>query len=138
MSASFYAGPERREFIRLDYVSPMGLKVCSIETISKLLSGYTSDISQAGLLCSVKEKVSQDDILWLSFDRSTLEFCRELEKRVLVYQNGVIGKVVRVELKDDNYNVGVRFITVEEKNSTHIYPKIHFLLKGLEEDKWKS
>ncbi|MFH0762305.1 MAG: PilZ domain-containing protein [Candidatus Omnitrophota bacterium] len=129
MAASFYGGPERREFTRLDYVRPLGVKICKAETISKMLSGYTSDISRAGLLCNVREKVGNDDILWLSFDRSTLEFCQELEKRILVYQSGVIGKVVRVQPQGDSYNVGVRFLTIEEKNSTHIYPKIHFLLK---------
>lgn len=130
MAASFYSGSERREFARLDYVTPLGFKVCKQETISKLLNGYTSDISQAGLLCNVREKVNQDDILWLSFDRSTLDFCQALEKRALIYQSGIIGKVVRVEPMDDSYYVGIRFITIEEKNSTHIYPKVHFLLNG--------
>ena len=127
-----YSGMERREFVRLDYSVPLEIKICKKETISKLLSGYTSDISKAGLLCNIKEKVSQDDILWLSFDRSTLDFCHELEKRVLIYQSGVIGKVARVECKGGAYTIGVKFITREEKNSTFIYPKVHFLLKGLE------
>lgn len=123
-----YAGPERREFVRLDYASPLDYKVCKKETISKLLEGYTADVSAAGLLCNIKDKVEKEDILWLSFDRNTLNICEELEKRALIYQNGVIGKVARVEPKgEDNYDVGVRFITREEKNLTHIYPKIHFL-----------
>jgi len=123
-----YAGPERREFVRLDYGSPLDYKVCKKETISKLLEGYTADVSEAGLLCNIKNRVDQEDILWLSFDRNTLSICEELEKRALIYQNGVIGKVVRVEPKGgENYDVGVRFITREEKNLTHIYPKVHFL-----------
>ncbi|MCM8795615.1 MAG: PilZ domain-containing protein [Candidatus Omnitrophica bacterium] len=131
-----YQGPERRQFIRLDYVSPLNYKVCKKETISKLLEGYTTNISQAGLLCSIKDRVSKNDILWLSFDRSTLEICQELEKRSLIYQNGVIGKVVRVERKKNNtYAVGVQFITREEKNLTHIYPKIYFLEKKLQDEK---
>ncbi len=130
-----YNGIERREFVRLDYTSPLSIKICKQETIAKLLSGYTSDISQAGLLCNIKEKVNQDDILWLCFDRSTLDFCQELEKKVLIYQNGIIGKVARVEPKEGSYDIGVRFITREEKNSTYIYPKIYFLFKGLEIEK---
>ena len=130
--ADQFAGTERREFVRLEYSVPVGFKVCKKETISKLLSGYTSDISQAGLLCRVKEKVNKDDILWLCFDRSTLEFCQELEKRVLIYQNGIIGKVARIEPKDDTFDIGVKFITREESNSTFIYPKVHFLFKELE------
>lgn len=129
-----YSGPERREFVRLDYVTPLDFKVCKKETIFNLLTGYTSDISQAGLLCKIKEKVNINDILWLSFNRATLSICEELEKRILIYQNGIIGKVVWIECKNhDNYVVGVKFITREEKNLTHIYPKIHFIEKKLGE-----
>jgi hypothetical protein len=121
-------GTDRRNFLRLDYITPLACKVCKKETVEKLLTGYTSDVSQAGLLCNVKEKVNTDDILWLSFDRATLNICADLEKRALIYQNGIIGKVVRVESKEDGlYDLGIQFITREEENLTQIYPKIHFL-----------
>ena len=127
-----YTGPERRQFIRLDYITPLGCKVCKKKTITNLLSGYTSDISQSGLRCSIKEKVKKGDILWLSFDRATLSICEDLEKRVLVYQNGIIGKVVRIDPKPkDNFEVGIQFVTREEKKLTNIYPKMHFLEKDL-------
>jgi hypothetical protein len=125
-----YKGPERREFLRLDYMTPLAYKICKKETISLLLEGYTANVSEAGLLCNVKEKIKKDEIVWLSFDRATLSICEDLEKRALIYQNGIIGKVVRVESKDsDSFNVGVQFITREEKNLTHIYPKFYFIDK---------
>lgn len=125
----FYKGSERRQFIRLDYVKPLAYKICNKEIISKLLEGYTSNISEAGLLCNIKEKVQKDDILWLSFDRDTLGICEELEKRSIIYQNGIISKVIRVEQKEDNtYNIGVHFITREEKDSLSSYIKAHFML----------
>ena len=125
-----YKGPERRQFVRLDYVTPLAYKVCKKQTVSKILQGYTSDISQAGLLCNIKDKVKKDDILWLSFDKDMLNICSGLDKRSLIYQNGIIGKVIRTEHKiDGTYNVGIQFITREEKNLTHIYPKIYFLEK---------
>ena len=124
---SAYKGPERRQFVRLDFVTPIAYKVCKEETIRKILQGYSSDISQTGILCNIKDRVHKDDILWLSFDRSLLIICKDLEKNSLIYQNGVIGKVMRIEHQPDNtYNVGIRFITREEENLTHIYPKIHF------------
>lgn len=128
-----YQGHERRQFVRLDYTTPLNYKVCKKKTVAKLLKGYIADISQAGIFCRIKEKVKKKDILWLSFDRPTLTICEDLERRSLIYQNGIIGKVVRIEPKSKNtYNVGLQFITREEKNLTHIYPKVHFLknIKG--------
>ncbi len=118
---------ERREFVRIEYDSPLSFKVCKSETIKKILQGYISNISQSGILCSIREKVSENDILWLSFDRQALNICSELEKRALIYQNGVIGKVVRVEATGGGmYDLGIRFVTREEESSTHIYPPIKF------------
>ncbi len=128
-----YKGRERRDFMRLDYRTPLAYKVCREETIEKLLQGYTADISQSGLLCNIKDRVNKDDIIWLSFDRGTLDLFEEIERRSLIYQNGIIGRVVRIEQRnDDTYNVGVQFITREEKNLTNIYPRFHFIEKQFE------
>ena len=136
MKENVYKGPERRQFLRLDYVAPLACKVCKKQTVSKLLQGYTANISQAGLLCNIKERVKKNDILWVSFDRTTLNICADLEKRSLVYQNGIIGKVVRAKHKSDgSCNVGIQFITREEKNLTNIYPQIYFLEKKHKDEK---
>jgi hypothetical protein len=125
---------ERRSFTRLEYSVPLGFKICNKETISKLCAGYSVNISQSGISCSICEKVNPDDILWLSFDRATLDFCRDLEERVLIYQNGIIGNVTRVEPEEPgSYNIGIRFITREEKNLGNIYPQTYFFKKGFEE-----
>lgn len=113
---------ERREFIRLDYAEPLAFKICNKETISRLLEGYTSNISEAGMLCNIQKPVCPDDILWLSFDRGILSICEELEKRVLIYQNGIIGKVVRIEAKGfDNFDVGIKFLTRGERDWKNVY-----------------
>lgn len=122
-----YTGTERRQFLRLIHTVPLAYKVCKKATVSRLLKGYTSNISQSGLLCSIKEKVKKGDIIWLAFERETLSFCESLEKKVLIYQNGILGKVVRVKRKNNTCDVGIQFITREEKNLTYIYPKIHFV-----------
>jgi hypothetical protein len=117
-----YNGVEHREFERLDHRSPLAYKICNQDTIGKLLQGYTADISRSGLLCNIKDRVSQNDILWLSFDKPTLNIFEEMEKRSLIYQKGIIGKVVRIEEKTDStFDVGVQFITREEKNPINIY-----------------
>lgn len=123
-----YEGTERRNFIRLDYKAPITYKICKEETINRLMEGYTADISQSGLLCNLGNKVNKDDILWLSFDKGTLSIFEEIERRSLIYQNGIIGKVVRIEEKSDStYDVGIQFVTREEKNLSNIYPGFQFM-----------
>jgi hypothetical protein len=123
-----YHGPERREFARLPYSHPLAYKVCKQETLSKLLEGYTVNVSQAGLLCNIKDKVNLDDILWLSFDKSVLVICVEMERKSLIYQNGVLGKVVRVDPgENQSYDIGVKFITRVEKDAKRIESRISSL-----------
>jgi hypothetical protein len=112
-----YDAKERRDFLRIDFATPLACKICKRETLDKLLNGYTSNISQSGLLCNIRERVSENDILWLSFDRSVLNICEELEKRAFIYQSGIVGKVVRiVPVNDGSFDLGVKFVTREEKN----------------------
>jgi len=135
MKQNKYSGVERREFVRIDCVAPLAFKVCKEETIAKLLEGYTSNVSPAGALCKIKEKVNIGDILWLCLERSALNLCSEIERRSLIYQNGIIGKVVRIEVKNHNeIFVGVQFLTREEKNLTHIYPKFYFTQQELKNE----
>ena len=125
-----YTGPERRQFVRLKFTRPLAFKVCKKKTLSRLLRGYTHNVSQSGLLCNMKDKVTKGATLWLSFDRNTLDICERLEKQALIYQSGIIGKVVRVIHKPNgSCDVGIQFLTRKEKNFTNIYPKIHFVVK---------
>lgn len=128
-----YTDKERRGFVRLSYSVPLDFKVCKRKTISRLLEGYTSDISQSGVLCNIKDKVKKGDIIWLCFDRATLNICAELEKRAFIYQGGIVGRVARVGSKGNKtYDVGIQFIARKEDNLTHIYPKAHFIKQELE------
>jgi hypothetical protein len=122
---SDYSGSEKREFARLPFSKPLAYKVCKKETLSKLLEGYTVNVSTAGLLCTLKDKVNLEDILWLSFDKSILVICSEMEKKSLIYQNGVIGKVVRInQIENQDYDVGVKFITRVEKDALEVRSRI--------------
>ena len=47
----------------------------------------------------------------------TLDICKEIEEKVLIIKDGIVGKVVRLEeskTENDTYNVGVAFL---EKNN---------------------
>jgi len=46
-------------------------------------------------------------------------YVKNSKKRVFIYQNGIIGKVARVEPKElGNFDVGLKFITREEPGFT--------------------
>jgi len=123
-----FDGIERRQFVRFDFVNPLAFKVCKKKTVTQLLDGYTSNVSRGGLRCNIKQCIPKNSILWLSFDRGLLEVCRNIENKCLIYQNGILGKVVWSKKRVNSaYDIGVRFITREEKNLTHIYPKIYFM-----------
>jgi c-di-GMP-binding flagellar brake protein YcgR len=107
---------ERREFIRLSYKSPLMYKVCKRTTLSKLLEGYTHNISQSGLMCTLKESVPKNSTLWLKLDSGALNLCSELERRCVILQQGILGKIAWLKKnKDKSVDIGVRFLTREEK-----------------------
>jgi len=113
---SEFKGDERRQFLRLPYKTPLPYKVCKKETISKMLQGYTQNISLAGLMCNIKEKVPLKSTVWLGLDIGTLNICEDLEKRCIIQQKGILGKVVWADKKKNgSYDVGLRFLTREEK-----------------------
>ncbi len=111
-----FTGAERRKFIRLSYRKPLMYKLCKRATVSKILEGYTRDISNSGLRCNLNEKVVKNSVLWLKLDAGAIELCREIERDSVVIQQGILGKVVwQQRLSESSYDTGVRFITREEK-----------------------
>ncbi|MEW6075616.1 MAG: PilZ domain-containing protein [Candidatus Omnitrophota bacterium] len=128
-----FSGRERREFLRLEFSKPLSYKICKRKTLSTLLEGYTSNVSSAGILCNIRNRVKKNDLLWLCFDRSVLAICEDMEKRSFIYQNGIVGKVVRIAPKGNGtYDVGIKFVTREEKNLTNIFPKSYFIEKQMQ------
>ncbi|PIQ89746.1 MAG: hypothetical protein COV72_01475 [Candidatus Omnitrophica bacterium CG11_big_fil_rev_8_21_14_0_20_42_13] len=121
-----YSGAEKRQFVRLPYRSPLQYKVCKEDTIKMIMHGYTENISQSGLLCNIKEDVPQDSVLWLLLDLGALTTCAEIEKRSIILQHGILGRVVRTyQKKNGSFDVGVRFLTREEPADTDLFRKVY-------------
>jgi len=113
-----YTGEEKRDFLRLIYETPLMYKACKKKTFSQLMYGYTHDISQSGLMCNLKNRVPITSIVWFQLDMGALSMCKEIEKRCAIIQHGILGKVVWTNRKENkSYDVGVRFITREEKKT---------------------
>jgi hypothetical protein len=126
MEQSAYKGKERRQFIRLPYRTPLKYKICKEETIKKIMYGYTQNISQSGLLCDIKEPVPINSVLWLALDMGALSICSEIEKRSIILQHGILGRVVRTyQKKDGTFDVGIRFLTREEPSDRDLFQKVY-------------
>ena len=109
--------PERRAAVRISCETPLTFKVCKDETIDKIMQGYTQNISKDGVRCIIAEKVPIGCIVWLKLDRDALTLCEELERKAVILQHGILGKVVWIESAGEpNYEVGLQFLTREERN----------------------
>ena len=130
---------ERREFFRLNFTTPIRFKTCDIKTLQQNVSlatngldGSTRNISQAGILFQTENRPPQlSSILWMSLDMRTLKICQEIESKALIFNNGVLGKVVRVEEDTNNdnaYDIGVCFLRKDQKD----LPEVKQILSAIE------
>ena len=111
---------ERREFFRLNFKTPLKFKAYS----ENAASGTTRNISQSGILIQTEsEPPKLSSIVWMNMDMRTLKICQEIEAKALVFNNGVLGRVVRVEEDADNgnaYDVGVCFLRKDQRNDREV------------------
>jgi len=107
---------ERRAVVRLTCQTPLMFKICKEETISKIMQGYTQNISADGLRCTIAQKVPIGCVLWLKLDKDALALCEEIERKAVILQQGILGKVVWVDKqKNERYDIGLQFLTREEQ-----------------------
>jgi hypothetical protein len=110
-------GPERREYFRLDYRHPVKFKMID-DGVKTVRLGTTTNVSETGVLFSSSIVPKIASILWMDIDLRTLQICKEIEKRAVVYERGLLGRVVRLEedLETDSYKIGVCFVTQDISN----------------------
>ena len=118
---------ERREFFRLDYKSPLEFRSYSPKALEKTIpatKAVSENVSQSGVLFQIENTPPNvSSILWMNLDIRTLKICKEIEQRALIFNNGILGRVVRVEEDPKNlnvYNVGVCFLTQDLKSRKEI------------------
>lgn len=109
---------ERREYFRLDYRHPVKFKMLDGEGSGSVRLGTTANVSETGVLFSSSVLPKIASILWMDMDLRTLKICKEIEKRAVVYEKGLLGRVVRLEEDPatDTYNIGVCFVTQDASN----------------------
>lgn len=111
-------GQDRREYFRLDFRHPVKFKMLEGAAEGPVRLGTTANVSETGVLFSSSVLPKIASILWMDMDLRTLQICKEIEKRAVVYQKGLLGRVVRLEQdpSNDTYNVGVCFVTQDTSN----------------------
>ena len=115
---------ERRDFFRIAFSTPLKYKNCSIQDHSLLFPATTENVSQSGILFQTKHNPPQlSSIVWMDLDIRTLKICQEIESRALIFNNGVLGRVVRVEEDLENrrmYDVGVCFLKKSQRDTREV------------------
>ena len=115
---------ERREFFRLNFKSPLQIKFYDSKVGSTVQDADSRNISQNGILFQTGDNPPRlSSLVWMNLDIRTLKICREIESRALILNNGVLGKVVRVEEDADQgnaYDVGVCFLKKDQKESREV------------------
>ncbi len=113
---------EKRDFFRINFNSPVEYKSYTGSEPVRA-SGRSQNISQSGILFQTETNPpALSSVVWMNLDIRTLRICQEIERRALIFNNGILGRVVRVEEnpKSDIYEVGVCFLTQAEKNTREV------------------
>ncbi len=118
---------ERRDFFRIKFNTPLEFKAYSAEEIARKNQvsgkGLSQNISQSGILFQIEKNPPQlSSLVWMNLDIRTLRICQEIERRALIFNNGLLGRVVRVEEDQtgEAYDVGVCFLTKAQKDSREV------------------
>ena len=109
---------DRREFFRVPYTSTLQYKAYA----DKGSVARAQNISQSGILFQTEQEPPKlSSIVWLNLDIRTLKICQEIESKALVFNNGILGKVVRVEEDaDKSYDVGVCFLRKDQRDAAGV------------------
>lgn len=114
---------DRREYFRINFKTPIEFRVYPSK-VSESHKASSQNISQSGILFQIDNKPPQlSSLVWMNLDIRTLSICKEIEKKALILNNGLVGKVVRVEEDAENsrlYDIGVCFLTQDQKESREV------------------
>ena len=116
---------ERRDFFRLKFDRPVQFKAYPSRDGAQIAQkAATKDISSAGILFQTNNRPPElSSILWLNLDYRMLNICQEIDRRALILNDGIVGRVVRVEENPEDssaYDIGVCFLTKDQSASRDV------------------
>ena len=106
---------DKREFLRVDYETPLNFKVLSGDKLTAKSDILSRDISACGLLFRTTNEFSipaLSSIVWIELDEKMMNICSEIEHELVTHNGGVFGRVVRIAEGEPgkSYDIGVCFL----------------------------
>ncbi|MDD5437421.1 MAG: PilZ domain-containing protein, partial [Candidatus Omnitrophica bacterium] len=117
MSTTDYAGKEKREFFRYRHVGQANFKEVSKDSsaLSEVAQAITKNLSASGMLFTSQYPPRLSSMIVLEIDYRTTRLCEEIEERVLILNNKLLSKVVRIEDNDNgSFDIGIAFVKKSE------------------------
>lgn len=116
---------DRREFLRVAYDKQLNFKVLKGEKLAGKQDIYSRNISASGLLFTTSSESSIPvlaSIVWIELDQKLMNVCSEIETDLIIHNNGVFGRVVRIAEGEPgkSYDIGVCFLRKKEMTPEEI------------------
>lgn len=110
-----YQGKEKREFFRYKHEKPVYYRNMGVPSgkgkSAGLLKAAAKNLSASGLLFTTELVPELLSVVVIELDYRTSQICREIESKVMMLDNKLVGKVVRIEESHDGlYDIGVAFM----------------------------
>jgi len=114
-----YTGKEKREFLRYKHEKPVYYRNVGVPSekgkAAKSLTALSKNLSATGLLFTTELVPELSSIVVIELDYRTSRICREIEAKVLMVNNKILGRVVRIEEAGEGlYDIGIAFIKKTE------------------------
>ena len=118
-------GDEKREFLRVDYETPLNFKVMKGDKLSAKSDVFSRNVSACGLLFRTANDASipaLSSVVWVELDSHMMNICSEIEQDLVIYKNGVFGRVVRIAEGEPgkSFDIGVCFLRKSDMTESEL------------------
>ena len=116
---------EKREFLRVDYEKQLNFKILSGEKLASKQDILARNVSASGLLFRTSSESSipaLSSIVWIELDEHMMNICSEIEEDLVIHNNGVYGRVVRIAEGEPgkSFDVGVCFLRKKDMTDEEV------------------
>jgi len=114
---------EQREFLRVDHEERLIFRELKANKLSQRSDMVTRNISACGLLFRTTDiPPALSSMLWLQLDPRMMNICAEIEEDLIMRDEGVLGRVVRIAEGEPgiSYDVGVCFLRKKDMSDDEI------------------